>query len=94
MWVRKVDIPIPKEPELPPNVEDGKVSTTISEGEDILEEDIVPVSIANSSSSGTTLMWKQENCDAPNSEFSLEYLYHYHCYSATMLASVTISSLL
>ncbi|GMN48334.1 hypothetical protein TIFTF001_017517 [Ficus carica] len=63
---RKVDIPILKEPELPPNVEDGKVPTTISEGEDILEEDIVPVSIANSSSSGTTLMWKQENCDAPN----------------------------
>ncbi|XP_024026457.1 protein VASCULAR ASSOCIATED DEATH 1, chloroplastic isoform X3 [Morus notabilis] len=58
---RTVDIPIPKDFELPPNVGDDKVSTIISEVKDILEEDIVPISNTNSSS-----MWKEENCDAPN----------------------------
>lgn len=66
-----MDIPIPKDFELPPNVGDDKVSTIISEVKDILEEDIVPISNTNSSSSRAS-MWKEENCDAPNGEFSLE----------------------
>ena len=50
------------------------MSTTAAELQDIVEEDIVPVTETKSPSSSTTSMWKEENYDFPKSEFSLDFV--------------------
>ncbi|XP_062099291.1 protein VASCULAR ASSOCIATED DEATH 1, chloroplastic isoform X2 [Humulus lupulus] len=62
---RNLDISIAQGFMVPSNVEDVSASTTIAELQDIIEQDIVIVPEIKSSSSSTTSIWKQEDCDAP-----------------------------
>lgn len=58
----------------PSNVEDVSASTTIAELQNIMEQDIVIVPENKSSSSSTASIWKPEDCDAPKSEFGLDFV--------------------
>lgn len=57
---------------LPLNVEDETVAVTASEQQDNVE-DAEPLLNAEPSSSKKTWTWKEENFDAPKSEFILEF---------------------
>jgi hypothetical protein len=57
---------------LPLNVEDETVAATASEQQDNVE-DAEPLPNAEPSSSKKTWTWKEENFDAPKSEFILEF---------------------
>lgn len=58
---------------LPLNVEDEIVSAIASERQDNVEKDTEPLPNAESSSSKKTWTWKEENFEAPKSEFILEF---------------------
>lgn len=69
MWVRNANTHISEDSELPPKVEDDSVLTSLPEPEGVVEEDIEPVLNGEPSSSRDTLIWKEEDSDAPNSTF-------------------------
>ncbi|KAK9273162.1 hypothetical protein L1049_017969 [Liquidambar formosana] len=62
---RNKDAPTLNDSNLPPKVEDNIMSTTVSELQENIEEEAEPILNSDSSSSGKTLTWKQENSDAP-----------------------------
>ncbi|XP_030488608.2 protein VASCULAR ASSOCIATED DEATH 1, chloroplastic isoform X1 [Cannabis sativa] len=62
---RKLDISIVQDFVAPSNVEDVAATTTIAELQDIVEQDIVIVPETKSSSSTTSSILKQEDCEAP-----------------------------
>ncbi|KAF4348445.1 hypothetical protein G4B88_026972 [Cannabis sativa] len=62
---RKLDISIAQDFVAPSNVEDVAATTTIAELQDIVEQDIVIVPETKSSSSTTSSILKQEDCEAP-----------------------------
>lgn len=76
MWIRNKDVPFLND-SLPVNVEVETVEATASEQPDNVDTDAEPVvnaeTVVNSepSSSKNTWIWKQENFDAPKSEFIL-----------------------
>ena len=76
IWIRNKDTPVLND-SLPVNVEVETVAATTSEQPDNVEvdaESVVnaePVVNSEPSSSKKTWIWKQENFDAPKSEFIL-----------------------
>lgn len=71
MLVRDKDTHISKDSELSSKVEDNSVLTSLPEPQGVIKEDVEPVLNNEPSSSRDTLIWKEEDCDAPNSMFSL-----------------------
>ncbi|PRQ57401.1 putative GRAM domain-containing protein [Rosa chinensis] len=63
---RNTDTQISKDSELPPKVEDDSVLTSLPEPKGVIEEDIEPVLNGEPSSSRDTLIWKEEDSDAPD----------------------------
>ncbi|KAF3445586.1 hypothetical protein FNV43_RR10762 [Rhamnella rubrinervis] len=62
---RNTDNPISEDFKLTSNVEDDIVPTALPNLQEKEEEAVIPVPDTNSSSSRQTLIWKQENYDAP-----------------------------
>lgn len=71
MQIRITDNPISEDSKPTSNVEDAIVPTTLSNLQEN-GEDVIPVPNTTSSSSRQTSIWKEENYDAPKSEFSVE----------------------
>lgn len=71
MLARDRDAYISNDSELSSKVEDNSVLTSLPEPQDVIKEDVEPVLNNEPSSSSDTLIWKEEDCDAPNSTFSL-----------------------
>ncbi|XP_004308497.1 PREDICTED: protein VASCULAR ASSOCIATED DEATH 1, chloroplastic isoform X2 [Fragaria vesca subsp. vesca] len=63
---RNANTHISEDSELPPKVEDDSVLSSLPEPEGVVEEDIEPVLNGEPSSSRDTLIWKEEDSDAPN----------------------------
>lgn len=71
MKIRNTDTPISEDSKLTLNVELDIVPTTLPNLQENIVEDVISVSNNDPSSSRKTELWKQEDYDAPKSEFSV-----------------------